>query len=84
MKRLVQWIQLPEFAPLPVMDRVFEECTEAFKDDGCVVRRVTQWDEVEDGGLIFLDDVGGRYLEPEFRPYHERLAQLCPTSIMVG
>jgi hypothetical protein len=84
MKRLIQWIQIPDFAPLPVMDRVFEECTEAFKDDGCVVRRVTRWDEIEDGGLVFLDDAGGRYLEPEFRPWYERLARLCPTSIMIG
>ena len=83
MKRLIQWIQLSELSPLPVMDRVFEECTEAFKDDGCVVRRVAKWDELEDGGLIFLDDAGGRYLEPEFRPWHERLVRLCPTSIMV-
>jgi Glycosyl transferase family 11 len=83
MKRLVQWIQLPEFVPLPVMDRVFEECTSAFEDDGCVVRRVTRWDELEDGGLIFLDDAGGRYLEPEFHPHHVRLAQRCPMSIMI-
>lgn len=84
MKRLVQWIQIPEFAPLPVMDRVFEELTEAFKDHGCQVRRVCAWEEVEDGGLLFLDDAGGRYLEPEFRPHHARLATLCPNSIVIA
>lgn len=84
MKRLVQWIQIPDFAPLPVMDRVFEECTEAFKDEGCVVRRVTRWDEVEDGGLIFLDDAGGHYTEPLFHSHHIRLANMCPNSVMIG
>lgn len=84
MKRLVQWIQIPDFAPLPVMDRVFEECTEAFKDAGCRVRRVCQWEEVEDGGLLFLDDAGGRYAQPEMRPHHARLAELCPNSIVIA
>lgn len=84
MKRLVQWIQIPEFAPLPVMDRVFEEFTEAFKDEGCQVRRVRKWEEVEDGGILFLDDAGGRYQEPAFRLYHTRLAEQCPTSIVVA
>lgn len=83
MKRLIQWIQIPDFAPLPVMDRVFEECTAAFKDDGCAVRRVTRWEEVEDGGLIFLDDAGGRYRDPSFQPHHERLATMCPKSVMI-
>jgi len=84
MKRLIQWIQIPEFSPLPVMDRVFEECTSAFEDEGCVLRRVTHWEEVEDGGLLFMDDAGGRYHEPEFRGPFERLAALCPNSIVVG
>lgn len=84
MKRLIQWIQLPELSPLPVMDRVFEECTSAFEDDGCILRRITQWEDIEDGGLLFMDDAAGRYHEPEFRPVYQRLASLCPTSIVVG
>ena len=84
MKRLIQWIQLPELSPLPVMDRVFEECTSAFEDDGCVIRRVTRWEELEDGGLLFLDDAAGRYHEPAFHPHHQRLARLCPSSIVIA
>jgi hypothetical protein len=82
MKRLVQWIQIPELFPLPVMDRVFEECTAAFKDDGCIVKRVTSWEELEDGGLLFLDDAAGRYLE--LRSQHDRIANQCPNSIMIA
>lgn len=81
MKRLIQWIQLPELSPLPVMDRVFEECTAAFKDDGCIVRRVSSWNELEDGGILFLDDAAGSYRE--HRIHHERLAAVCPNSIAV-
>jgi len=84
MKRLIQWIQLPELSPLPVMDRVFEEVTAAFKDVGCIVRRVSTWNELEDGGLVFLDDAGGQYDEPHFHPHHARIAQQCPNSIMIG
>lgn len=84
MKRLIQWIQLPELAPLPVMDRVFEECTSAFEDDGCVIRRVTKWDDLEDGGLLFMDDAGGAYHEPPFRPHHQRIATQCPSSIVIA
>lgn len=84
MKRLVQWIQIPEFAPLPVMDRVFEELTDAWNDEGCQVRRITRWEEVEDGGILFLDDAAGRYQEPSVQACHTRLAQLCPNSIVVA
>ena len=56
----------------------------AFQDEGCQVRRICQWDELEDGGLLFLDDAGGRYLEPEFRPHHARLAAQCPSSIVIA
>lgn len=84
MKRLIQWIQISDFAPLPVMDRVFEECTSAFEDDGCVIRRVTRWEEVEDGGLLFMDDAAGRYHLSEFRSSFQRLAALCPNSVVIG
>lgn len=84
MKRLIQWIQLPELSPLPVMDRVFEEFATSFKDFGCEVRRVSSWEELENGGLIFLDDAAGQYHEPQFHGYHFRISQQCPQSIMIG
>lgn len=84
MKRLIQWIQLPELSPLPVMDRVFEEVTAGFMDFGCIIRRVSTWNELEDGGLVLLDDAGGHYHEPHFHSHHARIAQQCPTSIMIG
>jgi len=83
MKRLVQWIQLPELSPLPVMDRVFEECTGAFEDDRCVRRRITRWEELEDGGLVFLDDAAGKYKEPSHQAIHRRLAEHCPSSVFI-
>jgi len=82
MKRLVQWIQIPDLLPLPVMDRVFEECTAAFKDDGCMVRRVSSWEELEDGGLLFMDDAAGHYTE--LRSHHDRIALQCPNSIIIA
>jgi hypothetical protein len=82
MKRLVQWLQIPDMAPLPVMDRVFEECTSAFLDDGCRVKRVTTWEELEDGGLLFFDDAAGHYLE--HKVHHERIARMCPNSVMIA
>lgn len=83
MKRLVQWIQIPELSPLPVMDRVFEECTDAFADDGCVCRKVTRLEDLEDGGLIWMDDAAGAYCQPSHKAIHRILAEKCPTSVFV-
>ncbi len=84
MKRLVQWCQLPEVTPLPVMDRVFEEALEAWRDMGCRVERLTEWSQVEDGGFLFLDDAGGRYTEEAHQVHYARLAALCPTTVFIG
>lgn len=81
MKRLVQIPRWPELRPLPVMERVFDELTAAFVDYGCTVRVVRSLADMQDGGIAFLDDSAGHYLEHK----HEYIAlgQKCPNTVFV-
>lgn len=82
MKRLIQIIQLPELHPLPVMKCVFSELTQAFaEDEGCEVRHVISIDQLEDGGIAFLDDAAGKYVDQ--RPIYDEIAHRCPTTVFV-
>lgn len=81
MKRLVQLLQFPEIGSLPVMNCVFSELSGAFKDFNCSIRIIKQLSEIEDGGIIFLDDAAGNYRNN--RDLYDRIAVLCPTSIFI-
>lgn len=81
MKRLVQLLQFPEIGSLPVMNCVFSELSGAFKDFNCSIRIIKQLSEIEDGGIIFLDDAAGNYRNN--RALYDRIAVLCPTSIFI-
>jgi hypothetical protein len=61
MKRLIQLVQFPEIGALPVMNCVFAELAGAFADNGCQIRTVKKMDDLEDGGILFLDDAAGNY-----------------------
>ena len=82
LKRLVQLPRMPALQPVPVMVCVFNELTEAFRDHGFrIVTIRDSIDEMEDGGLIFLDDAAGRYLN-KLDLYHA-MASKCPNSVFI-
>lgn len=81
MKRLVQLLQIPEIGSLPVMNCVFSELSGAFKDFNCSIRIVKNLSEIEDGGIIFMDDAAGNYRNN--RSLYDRIALLCPTSVFI-
>jgi glycosyltransferase involved in cell wall biosynthesis len=81
MKRLIQIIQVPELSPLPVMKQVFSELTPAFYDYDCNVHIIQSLEEIEDGGILFLDDAAGDY--KKYRHIYDKINKLCPTGIYV-
>lgn len=81
MKRLVQIAHFPEVLPLPVMKHVFTEFAEAFTDYGCTVRLIESWQDLEDGGIILIDDAAGNY--EHNKEVMAWLAARCPTSIFI-
>jgi len=81
MKRLIQLLQCPELGPLPVMNCVFQELTAAFVDYQCTIKIVKALTDVEDGGIIFLDDAAGNYRAN--RIVYHMLGHKCPNSIFI-
>lgn len=81
MKRLIQLIQIPEIGALPVMNCVFSELSGAFKDYSCDIRVVKSLQDLEDGGIIFLDDAAGNYKNN--KALYETIAAQCPTTIFI-
>jgi hypothetical protein len=82
MKRLIQIIRLPQLQPLHVMACVFTElCTAFAEDDACEVVCATEMNQLRDGGIAFLDDVGGEYVH--YRPIYDEIAQRCPNTVFV-
>ena len=81
MKRLIQLLQCPELNSLPVMNCVFQELVGAFADYDCTIKVVKSLTDVEDGGIIFLDDAAGNYINNKVM-YHI-LGHKCPTSIFI-
>lgn len=82
MKRLIQLIRLPEIHPLPVMKCVFEELTQAFhEEDRCEIRIIHSMDQLEDGGIAFLDDAAGNY--KQFQAVYEEIGIRCPSTVFV-
>jgi len=81
MKRLIQIAHFPEVLPLPVMKQVFTEFAEAFTDYGCTVRLIESWQDLEDGGIILIDDAARNY--EHNKEVMAWLAARCPTSIFI-
>ena len=81
MKRLIQLIQIPEFKPLHVMNRVFIELCGAFMDHNCDIRIVTTFNTLEDGGIIFLDNSAGNYINN--KELYNKLAKICPNTVFI-
>lgn len=82
MKRLIQLVRLPEIHPLPVMKCVFEELVQAFKeDDRCEIRTITSMNQLEDGGIAFLDDAAGNY--KQFQAIYEEMGRRCPSTLFI-
>jgi hypothetical protein len=82
MKRLIQLVRLPEIDPLPVMKCVFEELVQSFKeDDRCEIRTITSMDQLEDGGVAFLDDAAGNY--KRFQVIYEEIGHRCPSTLFI-
>jgi|694.fasta_scaffold25452_2 hypothetical protein len=81
MKRLIQLPRLPEINPLPVMMQVFNELTAAFKDYNCQIKIVNSLNELEDDGIIFLDDSAGHYINN--KDIYLEMGKKCPNSIFI-
>ncbi len=81
MKKLIQLPRFPELKPLPVMKCVFDELTDAFKDYGCEIKNVYSFSELEDGGIIFLDDSGGNYINN--RDIYIKIGEKCPNTVFI-
>lgn len=81
MKRLIQLPQFQEINPLPVMKQVFGELVEGFKDYNCIIKTVLSLDDLEDNGIIFLDDSAGNYIN--YKDIYIKMGQKCPNSIFI-
>lgn len=81
MKRLIQLPRFQELNPLPVMKQVFDELTAAFKDYNCEIKVVNSIDELEDDGIIFLDDAAGQYINN--KELYIEIGKRCPSTVFV-
>ena len=79
MKRLIQLPRFQELHPLPVMRQVFDELAAAFKDYNCEVKVVTSIDDLQNDGIIFLDDAAGQYSAN--KDIYNTIAKKCPDSV---
>jgi len=66
---------------LVVMICVFTEFAGAFEDYGYKVNIVRNMNELEDGGVILLDDAAGNYIHNK-AVYYE-IAKRCPNSVFI-
>ena len=81
---LEKLIQIPifnELKNLDVMFCVFTEFAGAFQDYGCNIKIVKSINDLEDGGIIFLDNSAGRYIEN--KDIYNNMANKCPNSIFI-
>ena len=78
---IVQLPRMPEIRPLFVMTRVFDELVEGFTDYGYTIKIPKNLDEMEDGGLIFLDDAAGEYIQN--KEVYIQMGLKCPKSIFI-
>lgn len=79
MKKLIQLPRFPELMPLLVMNYVFDELTSGFERLGFEVRIVNRFEDLEDGGILFLDDSAYK----KDRNILNRIAAVCPNSVCI-
>lgn len=79
MKRLIQLLRMPELSPFLVMNFVFEELCAAFVDDDCRIKIVNHLSELENGGIIFMDNS----VYQTQKPLLELIGRLCPESVFI-
>jgi glycosyltransferase involved in cell wall biosynthesis len=63
------------------MNQVFDELTEAFKDYECQIRVVNSFDDLENGGIIFLDNAAGLYYHN--KDIYMKIANKCPNTVFI-
>lgn len=81
MKRLIQLPRFPCLNPLPVMKCVFDELTDGFKDYNCEIKIVNSFEDLEDDGIIFLDDSAGNYINN--KDIYIKMGEKCPNSVFI-
>jgi hypothetical protein len=81
LKKLVQIPIFNELKNLPVMIRVFLEFSGAFNDYDCKINIINNLDDLEDGGIILLDDSAGNYINN--KEIYIKMAEKCPNSIFI-
>ena len=81
MKRLIQLPRFQELNPLPVMKQVFDELTAAFKDYECEIKIINSINDLQDDGIVFLDDAAGQYINN--KDVYIKMGTKCPNSVFV-
>lgn len=81
LKKLIQIPIFPELKNLNVMIRVFIEFSGAFTDYDCEINVVNNIDNLQDGGIILLDDAAGNYINN--KNIYIEMAKKCPNSIFI-
>ena len=81
LKKLVQIPIFEQLKTLLVMNCVFFEFAGGFVDDGCDIHIVRNFNDLQDGGIILLDDAAGKYIENQ--QLYEDIATKCPNSIFI-
>jgi hypothetical protein len=81
MKRLIQLPRFQALNPLPVMKQVFDELTAAFKDYQCEIKIVNSIDELQDDGIIFLDNAGSQHIDN--KELYIEMGKRCPNTVFI-
>ena len=81
LNKLVQIPVFNELKHLIVMNCVFKEFSGAFEDYGCNIKIVNNINDLEDGGIILLDNAGGKHIEN--KDIYNNMAKKCPNSIFI-
>lgn len=81
LNKLIQIPVFTELKNLDVMICVFTEFAGAFQDYGCNIKIVRSINDLENGGIILLDDASGKYIEN--KEIYIRIANKCSDSIFI-
>lgn len=77
MKRLIQLPRFPEMYTFKVMNIIYDELTEAFKDYDCEIKVIETFEDLRNEGIIFIDN--GVLIHN--RAILDKISEKCPDSV---
>jgi hypothetical protein len=80
-KKIIQIPILHELNNINMMISVFSEFATSFEDYDCKINFVYNFNDIEDGGIIFLDNSSGNYINN--KDFYLKLANKCQNSIFI-